>query len=61
MLHQYREATRSGEYLRLGVAQAGGLEALFDAAEEGGTQGFQGLGRQLFGAQFYQEILCTHS
>ncbi|MCY1284502.1 hypothetical protein D9M70_334050 [compost metagenome] len=61
LLDQDRQAARGGEDLGLGVAQAGGLEALFDAAEEGVTKGFQGFRRQLFGAQLYQKILCTHS
>ena len=41
-------------------AQAGRLQALVDAGQEGFGQGVQGLGWQLFGAQFYQEILSTH-
>ncbi|MNT71917.1 hypothetical protein D3C72_2104660 [compost metagenome] len=61
LLNQHRQAARGGEYLGLGIAQAGGLETLLDAGEEGVTQGLQCLGGQLFGAQLYQEILCTHA
>ena len=40
--------------------QAGSLQAFFDTGQECIGQGIEGLGWQLFGAQFNQEILSTH-
>ena len=61
LLDQHCQAARRGVYAAGGVAQAGGLQTFLDAFEEGLTEAFQGFGWQLFGAQFDQEILCTHA
>ncbi|MNF80455.1 hypothetical protein D3C84_627000 [compost metagenome] len=61
LLDQHREAPRRGVVAHLAIAQAGGLQAFFDAGEEGLAQAVQGFRRQLFGAQFYQKIVRTHS
>ena len=61
LLDQHGQAARRGVHAAGGVAQASGLEAFLDTGEEGLTEAFQGFGWQLFGAQFDQEILRTHS
>src|SRR5690606_37937963 len=58
---QHGQAARGGVVAGTGVAQAGLLEALLDAGQEGFGQALQGLGWQLFGAQFNQKSLCAHS
>ncbi|MNZ65512.1 hypothetical protein D3C78_837090 [compost metagenome] len=57
---QHGQAARRGVHLLGGVVQASGLQAFLDAGQEGVAEGGQGFGWQLFGAQFYQEILSTH-
>ncbi|MNF92207.1 hypothetical protein D3C84_748440 [compost metagenome] len=59
--NQHGQAARRGVVARAFVSQASGLEALLDAGEERLGEGLQRLGWQLFGAQFDQEILGTHS
>ena len=60
-LDQHGQAARRGVVTGALVAQAGGLEAFLDARQEGLAEALQGLGWQLFGAQFDQEIMCTHA
>ncbi len=57
---QHGQTARRGVDLLAGVVQAGGLQAFLDAGEESVAQRGEGLGWQLFGAQFNQEILSTH-
>ncbi|MCY1433516.1 hypothetical protein D9M71_495470 [compost metagenome] len=54
------QAARRGVAAGGGVAEAGGLQALLDAGEEGFAEALQRFRRQLFGAQFNQEILRAH-
>ncbi|MDT4843052.1 hypothetical protein FQZ97_769700 [compost metagenome] len=61
LLDQHRQAARRGVIAHLAVAQSGGFQAFFDTGEKRFAKGFQGFWRQLFGAQFYQKIVRTHS
>ncbi|MNZ54241.1 hypothetical protein D3C78_721390 [compost metagenome] len=54
------QTTRGGVAAGGGVAEAGGLQTLLDAGEEGFAEALQRFRRQLFGAQFNQEILRAH-
>ncbi|MNM06476.1 hypothetical protein D3C81_164880 [compost metagenome] len=60
LANQHGQTTRRGVHLLAGVVQASGLQAFFDTGQEGVAEAGEGLGWQLFGAQFYQEILSTH-
>ncbi len=61
LLDQHGQAARRGVHAAGGVAQTGSLEAFLDTGEEGVTETFQRFRWQLFGAQFNQEIVCTHA
>ena len=61
LVDMHGEAARRSVVAGALIAQAGGLETLFDASQEGFAEALQSLGWQLFGAQFNQEIMCTHS
>src|SRR5690606_24744261 len=58
---KYGQAARRGIVAGVAVIQSGSLEAFFNTGEEGFAEAFQRFRRQLFGAQFDQEVLCTHS
>ena len=57
---QHSQAARRGVDFFGFKLQAGSLQAFFDTGQECIGQGIEGLGWQLFGAQFNQEILSTH-
>ena len=57
---QHGQAARRGVVAGFGVAQTGVLQAAFNPGQKGFGQFLQGLGRQLFGAQFNEKILRLH-
>ncbi len=59
-LDQHGQAARRGVVAGLGVAQTGVFQTSFNPGQEGFGQLLQGLGRQLFGAQFNEKILRLH-
>ena len=60
-LHQHRQAPGGGIGVHLGVWQAGAFQAADNACAKTLRQLIECFGRQLFGAQFHQKILCAHA